>query len=188
MTGGRILPPRALNAGGNMGLLDQIVGGVLGGQAQGGTAAGGLGGLGGLLSGLAGGSSKGGGAALITALLPVLLGMLANRAGGTSNAGSGNVLEGLLQQFKAAGLGAQADSWVSSGPNLPVSADDLARVFGRDQISQVATQAGMSEDEAANGLASVLPEFVNQLTPAGQVPPQGQLDDALSALQRSLGI
>lgn len=170
-----------------MGLLDQILGAALGGQntqTQGG-------GLGDLLSGLAGGRSSGGGAGanLMTALLPVLLGMLANRSGGgASSQGLGGGLDGLLRQFQAAGLGRQADSWVSTGANLPVSADDLARVFGRERLSQIAAQAGVGEEEAGSGLASLLPEFVNQLTPRGELPAQGEVDDALSSLQRSLGL
>lgn len=171
-----------------MGLLDQIIGGVLSSQrTSGSTSSGGLGGLGDLLSGLGGGGgrSQGGGSQMIAALLPVLLGMLANRSSG--NAGGGG-LEGLLRQFQAAGLGQQADSWVGTGPNMAVSADDLARVFGRDQLAQLASRAGIGEEEAAGGLASLLPEFVNQLTPQGQVPASGEVDDALSSLQRSLGI
>lgn len=169
-----------------MGLLDQIIGGVLNGQRASGTSpSGGLGGLGDLLSGLGGGgrTQGGGGSQMIAALLPVLLGMLANRSGG-----GGGGLEGLLRQFQAAGLGQQADSWVGTGPNMDLSPDDVSRVFGRDRLAQLAASAGLREDEAAGGLASLLPEFVNQLTPQGQVPAQGEVDDALSSLQRSLGI
>lgn len=176
-----------------MGLLDQILGAALGGQ-KGGAQAGGLGGLGDLLAGLAGGrqqqSSGGGGASLLTALLPVVVSMLANRGGGGGAAGpaAGGGLDGLLKQFQAAGLGQQADSWVGSGPNMAVSADDITRVLGHDNLSQIAARAGIGEQEASDGLASLLPEFVNQLTPRGELPQAGELDDALSSLRRSLGL
>jgi uncharacterized protein YidB (DUF937 family) len=111
--------------------------------------------------------------------------MLANRSG---NATGGSGLEGLLRQFQAAGLGQQADSWIGTGPNMAVSADDLKRVFGHDELSQIAARAGVGEDEAAGGLAALLPELVDRLTPQGQMPAQGEADDALSSLQRSLGI
>jgi len=171
-----------------MGLLDQILGGVLGGRgAQ--SQSGGLGGLGDLLSGLPGGNrQQSGGSGLMMALLPVLLGMLANRGGNSAGAGVGGGLDGLLRQFQSAGLGQQADSWVGTGANMPVSADDLARVFGHERMAQIAAQAGVGQEEASNGLASLLPEFVNQLTPRGELPAQGEADDALSSLQRSLGI
>lgn len=164
-----------------MGLLDQILGAALGGRHAASGGAGG--GLGELLSGLAGG--RGGGAgSLMTALLPVVVGMLANRGGGAQGGG----LEGLLRQFQSAGLGRQADSWVSTGANLPISPDDLARVFGRERLSQVAAEAGVDEAQAGSGLASLLPELVNQLTPRGEVPASGEVDDALSSLRRSLGL
>lgn len=35
-------------------------------------------------------------------------------------------LQGILGKFQQAGYGAQADSWVSTGQNLPTSADALA--------------------------------------------------------------
>lgn len=169
-----------------MGLLDQILGAALGGSGARTQGSGGLGGLGELLGGLTGSRTQGGGAGLLTALLPLVVGMLANRAG-SGNAMTGG-LEGLLRQFQNAGLGQQAASWVSTGENLPISADDLERVLGRDQLSQIAAQAGVPEAQASGGLASLLPEFVNQLTPQGQLPAQGELDDALSSLKRSLGL
>lgn len=171
-----------------MGLLDQILGAALGGQGGQKPAGGGLGGLGDLLSGLAGGRQQGGGANLMATLLPVVLTMLANRSGSGSGGGLGGGLEGLLKQFQAAGLTQQANSWVGSGDNLPISADDLKRVLGQDQLAQLAAQAGVPEEQASAGLADLLPEFVNQLTPQGQMPPQGELDDALSGLRRSLGL
>lgn len=171
-----------------MGLLDQIVGGVLGAQAKPGEASSGaLGGLGDLLGGLGGGRGQGG-AQMLAALLPIVLGMLANRSEGGAGSSQAGGLEALLRQFQAAGLGRQADSWVGTGPNLSVSPDDLTRVLGHDRLSQIASQAGIGEAEAAGGLASLLPEFVDRLTPQGQLPATGEADDALDTLRRSLGL
>ena len=95
----------------------------------------------------------------------------------------------MLQQLQSAGLGHQADSWVGSGDNEPISADDLRNALGPDSIHELATQAGISEDEASGGLAALLPELVNQLTPEGRLPAEtGQVDTALSDLRRSLGL
>jgi len=139
--------------------------------------------LGDLLSGLTGGGQQqGGGANLLTTLLPVVLAMLANRGGG------GGGLGGLLQQFQAAGLGQQASSWVGTGDNMPITREQLASVLGHDRLSQLAAQAGVSEEQASDGLASLLPEVVNQLTPQGELPAENQLDDSLDSLRRSLGI
>ncbi len=163
-----------------MGLLDGLLG-ALAGQAMRNnqTSGGGLGGLGDLLSGVGGGR---GGGNLITALLPVLLMMLQNRGGGAAGG-----LGGLLQQFQGAGLGQQVDSWVGTGANMSLSPDQVIDVLGRDRVAEMAAQAGVSPEEASTGLAALLPEFVNQLTPAGQVPGETDVGDALGDLRRSLG-
>jgi uncharacterized protein YidB (DUF937 family) len=79
-------------------------------------------------------------------------------------------LQGILSRFQQAGLGAQADSWVSTGENQPISADALSQVLGHGQLGQIAQQLGISHGEAADGLASVLPQLIDKLTPQGQVP------------------
>ncbi|MPZ47306.1 MAG: DUF937 domain-containing protein [Betaproteobacteria bacterium] len=170
-----------------MGLLDQVLGAALskGGQSQGGIGdLGGLGGLGDLLGGRSN-AATGGGNLLVT-LLPLVLMMLQNR-GGASGAGGG--LGGLLQQLQGAGLGQQADSWIGSGDNAPISPEQLRSALGPDSIHELAAQAGVSDDEVSGGLASLLPELVNQLTPEGRLPADGgQVDTAFADLRRSLGM
>ena len=79
-------------------------------------------------------------------------------------------LPGLLAKFQQSGLGQHADSWVSSGANLPISADQLKQVLGSGAIGQIASQLGMDHGQVSGGLAQLLPQLVNQLTPNGQVP------------------
>ena len=174
-----------------MGLLEQVLGAALskGGQSQ--SGGGGLGGLGDLLGGvlggggLGGGQRSGGGGNLLVTLLPLVLMMLQNRGGAASGGGG---LGGLLQQLQTAGLGQQADSWVGGGENLPVSEEQLRSAFGSESIHELAVQAGVSDEEASGGLASLLPELVDGLTPQGQLPAEGQVDTALADLRRSLGL
>ena len=162
-----------------MGLLDGLLGALAGQAVRNQTSAGGLGGLGDLLSG----ANRGrGGADLITALLPVLLMMLQNRGGGAGGLG------GLLQEFQGAGFGRQVDSWVGTGENVPISPEQVIDVLGQDRVAQMAAQVGLSSEQASTGLAALLPEFVNQLTPAGSMPAEAEVGDALGDLQRSLGI
>jgi uncharacterized protein YidB (DUF937 family) len=179
-----------------MGLLEQILGSVLaksgGSQPTGGLGdllggSQGSGGLGDLLGGaLGGGGSKSGGANLLVTLLPLVLMMLQNRGGA---AGARGGLGGLLQQLQAGGLGQQADSWVRSGDNEPISGEALRNALGPDSIHELATQAGVSDEEVSGGLASLLPELVNQLTPEGRLPADGgQVDTAFADLRRSLGM
>lgn len=79
-------------------------------------------------------------------------------------------IEGLVAKFQQAGLGDMVQSWIGTGANAPVTAGQLERVLGHDAVAAVASQAGVSTQQAAGGLASVLPELVNQLTPGGAVP------------------
>ena len=159
--------------------LEDLLGGILGGGSSGGSGSGG--GLqdilGGLLGGGAGGSpgTAAGGMNLgaLAAALGPLLGKLLQGGG----------LSKLLGNAQASGLSAQADSWVGSGPNEPVSGQDIRGIVGDDAVRSVAEQAGISEDEAASVLAQVVPQVVSGLTPGGQVPS----DDELGQLAAKFG-
>lgn len=150
--------------------LGDLLGGVLGG-------AGGGGGLGGILGSVLGGGGRGGaGGGILKMLLPMVIGML---GGG----GLGKILGGM----KAKGLSAQADSWVSTGANEPIGADDVRQVLDPSDLAGIAQQLGVSEDEAAEAVAQVLPHAVDHVTPAGQVPPDDEVDSALDQLKSLLG-
>jgi uncharacterized protein YidB (DUF937 family) len=79
-------------------------------------------------------------------------------------------LEGVLGKFRQGGMAQQADSWVSTGQNMNISADQLQQVFGSSTISDLAAQLGMSEGQASSTMAQLLPDVINRLTPEGQVP------------------
>jgi len=160
-----------------MGLFDSVMGAVAGGALGGGNQAGGMGGMGGMLGSLLGGAGGGGGGQ--NALLNIVLGMVANKADGNQGAGGG--LGDLISKFQQGGLGDVAASWVGSGQNMPVSADQLSNVFGSDMLNQIASQLGVSQSEAAGQLSQMLPEVVNHLTPNGQAP-SGGLGDIGSIL------
>ena len=78
-------------------------------------------------------------------------------------------LQGLLQQLTQAGLAQQAQSWVSSGNNLPVSAEQITQALGAGKIQDIAQQLGLDQAGAASGLANLLPQVVDHLTPNGAV-------------------
>ena len=144
-----------------MGLLDALIGNVLGSA---------LGGnqrqdpLGSVLGGL-GGRSQGQGGNM---LLQVLLSLLQKNGG----------LEGVLGRLRQGGLGQQADSWVGTGQNMNISPDQLQQIFGSSTISDLAAQLGIPEEETGSRMAGLLPEVINQLTPQGQVPENG--DDEIA--------
>jgi uncharacterized protein YidB (DUF937 family) len=94
-------------------------------------------------------------------------------------------LSGLLDKFKNAGLQEKAESWVSRGENQDVSASEVEEALGEDEVKRIAEQAGVSQQEASQQIASVLPEMVNELTPDGTVPPQAEVEEALAAVEPS---
>lgn len=102
--------------------------------------------------------------------------------------GNGGGLTALLDQFRSRGLGQVADSWVSTGSNLPISPQQISDVLGAPQLQQLARQFGLSADALPKELAGLLPQVVDKLTPTGQVPSQlpdlGGLDDLLKNFLR----
>ena len=104
------------------------------------------------------------------AMLDVVMQMLSNKGG---NGG----LAGLIQAFQQNGLGEQMNSWISTGQNLPISPDQIKAALGSGQLGEIASQLGMNESQAAGGLADMLPQMIDKLTPNGQLP---QGDDLMA--------
>ena len=141
-----------------MGLLDSVLGAVMGGQqggqqTQAGAAGGGLAGIIGMV-------------ASNPQLLQVVTGML-------SNDGGQGGLGGLMAKFQQAGLGDAANSWVGTGDNHPVTGDQMTSALGSDTIADLAAKMGMSHGDAAGSLATMLPGLIDKLTPQGQAPAGG---------------
>jgi uncharacterized protein YidB (DUF937 family) len=150
-----------------MGLLDGIIGSVVNsvlgsGQLQSVISA--------AASGLGGGSQAQAGG-LVSAVLALL----------QQQGGMGAVLD----QFRRNGMAQQADSWVSTGQNQAVSAEQVQQALGASSLGNIASQLGISQGQAGSALAQVLPELINQLTPQGRLP-DNQMDvigQVLSALR-----
>lgn len=96
-------------------------------------------------------------------------------------------LSGLLQSFHEKGLGGVAASWVGTGQNLPISADQLQNVLGSDQVKQLAAKAGISPDAAGAALTQLLPSLVDRLTPNGQMPQHSNLLEIGMTILQSFG-
>lgn len=177
-----------------MGLLTMIASRSGGAQGQGGEGGGLLGGLGGALGGMLGGGAAGGagGAGGLGGLLGGLLGGAQSPAASAPGAPEGGLLGqlgglgGLAQVLNEGGLGEAVNSWIGTGANQAVSADQVTQALGPGgQLQQLASSAGVSESEAAQELSDLLPKVVNHLTPDGSLP-QGSLDLA-SLAQQFLG-
>lgn len=101
------------------------------------------------------------------------LGGLVERAGG---------VEGIMSKLEAAGLGDKVQSWVGTGENKAISPEEVKQALGPEEVKGAAERAGVSEDEAASGIASMLPQLIDQVSPDGKLPDIGPLDDMLSGL------
>ena len=94
-------------------------------------------------------------------------------------------LQGLIQALTQSGMGQQAQSWVSTGANLPISPDQITAALGGGQPQGLARQPGMTQDQAAGGLADLLPQVVDHLTPNGSVQ-NDLVEQGLSLLRGKL--
>jgi uncharacterized protein YidB (DUF937 family) len=103
-------------------------------------------------------------------------GLLAGGAAGSVLSGG---LGDLLKQFQQNGQGETASSWVSPGPNKPISTGDLANALGADQINSLVSQSGLSREELLSGLSQHLPDVINHLTPDGRLPTENELSGRL---------
>jgi uncharacterized protein YidB (DUF937 family) len=84
-------------------------------------------------------------------------------------------LEGLIQSFQQGGFGEIVNSWVSTGQNLPISAEQIQSVLGGSSLSGLAAQLGVSPEQASGSLADMLPQLIDQMTPNGRMPQGGDL-------------
>jgi uncharacterized protein YidB (DUF937 family) len=80
-------------------------------------------------------------------------------------------LPGIVSQLQQQGLGPTVNSWIGSGPNQPISADQVHQAFGPDMIRELAARTGMNPQELAQKLSQVLPQVVDRMMPTGSVPP-----------------
>jgi uncharacterized protein YidB (DUF937 family) len=144
-----------------MGLLDSVIGGMLGGGQQ----------------------QQGGAGALIN----IVAGMLANKGGGDAGSGAGGLggLAGLAEQFQRGGMGDVMNSWIGKGENLPIGADQLGNVLGGDLLGKLTQQTGMGQSDLLGQLSQLLPQMVDKATPEGAIP-SGGLGD-IGAILGKLG-
>lgn len=129
---------------------------------------------------------------LLDSLLQTAAGALKSNDG---NAGGGalDLIQGLIQEhgglgsllgkLREGGLGSQVDSWISTGQNLPVSAQAVIAALGQGQLAQIAQRLGLDPQQAASHIADALPKAVDHLTPEGNLPAEGAIASALAMLK-----
>jgi uncharacterized protein YidB (DUF937 family) len=91
-------------------------------------------------------------------------------------------ISGLQKMFEQGGLGAVFSSWVSTGQNLPISADQLQNVLHSGALQEAAQKAGIDPSQLTGVMSTLLPHLVDKLTPNGQIPEGGALQSLLKGL------
>jgi len=120
----------------------------------------------GLLSGGEGGTSG---------LMGGVMDMLANKETGG--------LGGLVQSFRDKGLGDIISSWVGTGANAPISAEQIQQALGSDVVQNLAAKVGIPPEELSGKLAELLPGVIDKLTPDGTIPEGGLLEKGMEFLK-----
>jgi uncharacterized protein YidB (DUF937 family) len=109
---------------------------------------------------------------------PAAIPALATQYIGETELGS---VGGLLARLREAGFGAEVDSWLGTGPNLPLTAEQLRGGLGDRALAQFAEATGLSADKLLSLMAQYLPQTIDRMSPNGQIeeaPPQGPDDTA----------
>ncbi len=137
-----------------MGLLDSILGAVMGGSGQ---------------------NQNSGQAALINAVVQ----LIANRGGGAGGLAGlvQSLTQGGLGNVASSWVGTGQNLPVSAGQLQSA----LGGSGGGGLLAQLAQQAGLSHGETADQLSQILPGLVDKLTPDGQIPQQDSLEKMLGA-------
>ena len=115
-------------------------------------------------------------------IIDTIMGMLGKKTPKTGNSvmdsllpqllkgGSLGSLTGLVEKFKAAGLGDKVTSWLGNGKNAELHPDEVTKALGADTVTKIATDAGVSNEQAQTGLAAIIPNLVSHLSPNGSLP------------------
>jgi uncharacterized protein YidB (DUF937 family) len=83
------------------------------------------------------------------------------------NAGGVN---GIIAQLNQAGLGEQVSSWIGTGSNLPVSAEQIRSALSSEQVRGLASAFGIDVDQLPQLLADHLPTAIDKASPNGVLP------------------
>ena len=126
----------------------------------------------GLLDSIMGMLGKGGGKDVMSQLATML----------TGKGGDGMGLSRLLDQFKGAGMGDKAESWVGNGENQSLDPDEVEKAIGSERLAKMSKQTGESVGALKTDLSKMIPDAVNKLTPDGKMPSPGDLMNMVKGL------
>lgn len=91
-------------------------------------------------------------------------------------------LDGIMSKLQESGLGDQLSSWIGTGENMGISADQVKEALGKADLDQLAGKIGLDTDDVANRISTKLPSALDKLTPDGVVPDGGFDLDSLTKM------
>lgn len=78
-------------------------------------------------------------------------------------------IAGLVSKFSGGSLGGMLQSWLGDGDNESVQGSQIADVFGGDKLGEFASKLGIDNDNAASGLADVIPNLIDKSSSGGDL-------------------
>jgi uncharacterized protein YidB (DUF937 family) len=79
-------------------------------------------------------------------------------------------ISGLLNNARSQGLGNTVQSWIGTGANNSITAEQVENLVGQERINQLASRVGISPETARAALSRMLPVIVDKVTPQGTLP------------------
>ncbi len=94
-----------------------------------------------------------------------------DKAMGAINDPAHGGLAGVVEKFRANGMGDTVNSWIAAGTkNLPITGDQVRAALGNEHVTALAAKLGIDPTNAAEKLAAMLPQAVDAATPNGTLP------------------
>ena len=78
-------------------------------------------------------------------------------------------LADLVAKFNQGGLASLAQSWLGDGANDALSLEQIVSILGKPQISEFASQIGVSTESATSGLSEMIPELIDKYSSSGNL-------------------
>ena len=95
-------------------------------------------------------------------------------------------LRGMVESFKSQGMEDTINSWIGTGKNMPISPAEILKALGSDRLRGFSEKANVSQQEISGGLASLLPEIIDKLTPQGRIPDNRLLEEELQEMKKKI--
>ena len=110
--------------------------------------------------------------------------MLMSKLGGSANegmassalssligGGDGINLGDVVQKLQGGGgdLASMAQSWLGDGDNMPISGSQVTELLGGNKVQEFAQKLGLDQNQASEGLASMLPNLIDKSSNGGSL-------------------